>query len=111
MKLQKEIAHLKEENQYLRMKLQEQHLEADFPCPELVAPSPPSSITKRGRHMRSGALSDEKAPPELRGIEKYFSKDVSKDFVRESSGLSVFGNFQVFLSCKITICVAIHTCF
>lgn len=98
LKLQKEIAHLKEENQYLRTKLAEQNIEVDqFPSLD-TANTPPSSATKRVRHSSQRPKSREKIPSELKGMEKYFSKDStgsSKELAKELSGLSVFGNFQV----------------
>lgn len=103
LKLQKEIAQLKEENQMLRAKLGEQNIEIELPTNSVLPSPPPSSRTKRGRVARNPpASASEKWPSELRGIEKYFSKDFSsKDFAPKeptttvTPGLSVFGAFQV----------------
>jgi hypothetical protein len=98
LKLQKEIAQLKEENQMLRAKLGEQNIEVELPTNSVLPSPPPSSRTKRGRVARNPP---EKWPSELKGIEKYFAKDFSsKDFaaVKEPAatpGLSIFGSFQV----------------
>ena len=105
LKLQKEIAQLREENQMLRAKLGEQNIEVELPTNSVLPSPPPSSRTKRGRVARNPpASSSDKWPSELKGIEKYFSKDFScKDFAKEppaatttaTPGLSVFATFQV----------------
>lgn len=99
--LQKEIALLKEENQMLRAKLGEQNIEFEFSTNSVLPSPPPSSRTKRGRVARNPPTSSsDKWPLELKGIEKYFSKDLpSKDFAKDPTtttpGLSVFATFQV----------------
>lgn len=98
LKLQKEIAHLKEENQYLRSKLGEKNIQVQqFLSLDNVA-TPPLSMAKRVRHSSQRSKSRENLPSELKGMEKYFSKESrgsNKDFTKELQGFSVFGNFQV----------------
>nr|XP_024401166.1 kinesin-like protein klp-20 isoform X2 [Physcomitrium patens] len=97
LKLQKEIAHLKEENQYLRSKLGEKNIQVQqFLSLDNVA-TPPLSMAKRVRHSSQRSKSRENLPSELKGMEKYFSKESrgsNKDFTKELQGFSVFGNFQ-----------------
>jgi hypothetical protein len=94
MKLQKEIAHLREENKMLRTKLG-LSLDGDLTYPEAIQSVSPMATKHRRQTRNMPPVGLEiKCPTELKGLEKYFGKE----FGEEASGLSTLANFQQELS-------------
>ncbi|CAM6048242.1 unnamed protein product [Sphagnum compactum] len=90
MKLQKEIAHLREENKMLRTKLG-LSLDGDLTYPEAIQSVSPMATKHRRQTRNMPPVGLEiKCPTELKGLEKYFGKE----FGEEASGLSTLANFQ-----------------